>query len=282
MRAEVAAPKTRILRVLRPCASLGAPFATHTRESAFDEETAMMHAMSDETPRGASLDLAPESSSWPSYRGPLTDTSGPRARMFLSDLVGRGITDTKVLAAFRAIRREAFVPPALAERAYADAPLGIGEGQTISQPYIVALMMQELALLGDETALEVGTGSGFAAAVLSLLTKEVYTIERLPSLATSATERLERLGFANVHVTCGDGSLGLPEHAPYDVIAVAARAVRPPERLLQQLTIGGRLVIPVGEEESQMLVRVTRYGTESFREESLGEVRFVPLISEHA
>jgi protein-L-isoaspartate(D-aspartate) O-methyltransferase len=242
----------------------------------------MIPATHDQGHRDASLDLAPTSSSWPPYRGTLADPSGPRARMFLTDLVGRGITDAKVLDAFRAIRREAFVPPALAERAYADAPLGIGEGQTISQPYIVALMMQELTLLGDETALEVGTGSGFAAAVMSMLAKDVYTIERLPSLATSATERLARLGFANVHVTCGDGSLGWPAHAPYDVIAVAARAVRPPEPLLHQLTIGGRLVIPVGEEDMQMLVRVTREGKESFREESLGEVRFVPLISEHA
>ncbi len=196
-------------------------------------------------------------------------------------LARRGITDTKVLDAFRSVSREAFVPEELSEFAYEDTPLPIGEGQTISQPYIVALTIQELGLRGGERVLEVGTGSGYAAAVLSRIASEVYTIERVASLAESATERLARLGFAKVHVACGDGSLGWPEHAPYDAIAVAAGGPKPPPALLSQLAIGGRLVIPVGESESsQVLLRITREGETEYRQEPLTDVRFVPLIGE--
>jgi protein-L-isoaspartate(D-aspartate) O-methyltransferase len=196
-----------------------------------------------------------------------------------SHLAGRGIVDPRLLDAFRHVARDAFVSEELAEFAYRDTPLPIGNGQTISQPYIVALTIQALGLLGAERVLEVGTGSGYAAAILGRVAREVFTIERLPSLAASAKERLERLGFSNVHVACMDGSLGWPEHAPYDAIAVAAGGPKAPSALLAQLAIGGRMVIPVGpDESSQVLERITRESETEYRTESLGNVRFVPLI----
>ena len=198
-------------------------------------------------------------------------------------LAGRGIVDPKVLDAFRSVPREAFIPDDLAEFAYEDTPLSIGEGQTISQPYIVALTIQALNLRGGERVLDVGTGSGYAAAILSTIAREVYTIERVSSLAESAKDRLARLGFGNLHVTCGDGSVGWLEHAPYDAIAVAAGGPKAPPALLSQLAIGGRLVIPIGSDtSSQVLVRITRESETSFREEPLLDVRFVPLIGEQA
>jgi protein-L-isoaspartate(D-aspartate) O-methyltransferase len=204
-----------------------------------------------------------------------------RARMVDLQLAGRGISDPRVLEAFSAVPREAFVPPDLAECAYDDTPLPIGSAQTISQPYIVAITIESLGLRGDERVLEIGTGSGYAAAVLSRLAKEVFTVERLPPLAEKAKERLARLGYHNVHVLCGDGTLGWPEHAPYHAIAVAAGAPEIPKALLSQLSPDGRLVIPVGpEESSQVLVRVAREGESSFREERIADVRFVPLIGE--
>ncbi len=203
--------------------------------------------------------------------------------MLDSHLAGRGIREPQILEAFAEVPREAFVPDELADFAYDDAPLPIGRGQTISQPYIVAYTIQELRLRGDERVLEVGTGSGYAAAVLSRLAREVYTIERIDTLAEAARERLAGLGFATVHVTCGDGSLGWPEHAPYDAIAVAAGGPRAPSALLEQLAIGGRLVMPVGKQaSSQALVRFTRKGEGQFEEERLADVRFVPLIGEQA
>jgi protein-L-isoaspartate(D-aspartate) O-methyltransferase len=196
-------------------------------------------------------------------------------------LADRGISNPRVLGAFRDVPREAFLPPELVEFADQDAPLPIGEGQTISQPYIVALTTEALGLEGRERVLEIGTGSGFAAAILSRLAKQVFTVERIESLATTARERLERLGYRNVEVLHGDGTLGWPEHAPYDAIAVAAGGPEVPRALKEQLALGGRLVIPVGpEESSQVLTRVTRVGPSEYHEEPITEVRFVPLIGE--
>ena len=193
-------------------------------------------------------------------------------------LIRRGIKDPRVLAALAHIPREDFVADDLAECAYDDAPLPTGEGQTISQPYIVAFTAEALCLDGTERVLEVGTGSGYAAAVLGRLGHEVFTIERMQGLAESARQRLAGLGHLNVHVFCGDGSLGLPEHAPYDAISVAAGGPRPPPALLAQLAIGGRLLMPTGPIRGQTLVRITRTGAETYREEPLVKVRFVPLI----
>jgi protein-L-isoaspartate(D-aspartate) O-methyltransferase len=199
--------------------------------------------------------------------------------MVSEQLVARGIRDARVLAAFRKIPREAFVAPELFGSAYADHPLPIGEGQTISQPYVVALMAESARLSAGDRVLEVGAGSGYAAAILGELAKEVVTIERYASLAKSARQALAGLGSANILVLCGDGSRGVPEHAPYDAILVAAGAPAPPESLKAQLADGGRLVIPVSVDSYQDLKVITRHG-ERFEEEDLGPVRFVPLLGE--
>jgi protein-L-isoaspartate(D-aspartate) O-methyltransferase len=199
--------------------------------------------------------------------------------MVEKQLAGRGITDSAVLAAFRDVPREAFIDDAAADLAYADTPLPIGLGQTISQPYIVALTVAALRLHGGERVLEIGTGSGYAAAVLARIAGEVFTVERLAPLADTARERFARLGFSNVHVRCGDGTLGWPEHAPYDAIAVSASAPDVPEALLAQLAIGGSIVIPVGD-DWQVLVRVTRRSATETEREELAGVRFVPLIGD--
>lgn len=206
-----------------------------------------------------------------------------RARMVRAQLAKRGIVDARVLAALGRVPREQFVAPHLAEAAYDDAPLPIGEGQTISQPYIVAftvasLLLKGKPLEGQERVLEVGTGSGYAAAVLSLLAGSVYTVERVARLAATALERLARLGYDNVQMLCADGSLGWPEHAPYDAIAVAAVGPHVPPALLEQLGVGGRLVMPVGPSGSQVLMRVTRTAADRYQQEALADVRFVPLI----
>lgn len=203
-----------------------------------------------------------------------------RAEMVDLHLARRGITDPRLLQAFRDVPREEYVPQRLAEFAYEDSPLPIAEGQTISQPYIVAAMVDALMLRGGERVLEVGTGSGYAAAILARVAREVITIERHASLADEARARLERLGVTNVTVLCGDGTLGAPEHAPFDAIVAAAGGPRVPDALVAQLAPEGRLVMPVGSTlEEQELVRVTRMGAE-LRTESLGEVRFVPLVGE--
>lgn len=213
----------------------------------------------------------------------MTELQRRRALMVDVHLARRGIADPKILDAFRSVPREAFVPDDLAEFAYDDTPLPIGEGQTISQPYIVALTVQALGLRGGERVLEVGTGSGYAAAVIGRIAREVYTVERVASLARSASERLATLGFANVHVSCADGSLGFAEHAPYDAIAVAAGGPKAPPALLSQLAVGGRLVIPIGpDESSQVLVCITRRSETEYEQESLTGVRFVPLIGAEA
>ena len=200
-----------------------------------------------------------------------------RWRMVERHIAGQGIRDAAVLAAMRAVPREAFVPGRLAHLAHADQPLPIEEGQTISQPYVVAAMTEALRLRAADRVLEVGTGSGYAAAVLATIAAEVYTIERLRSLADSAARRLADLGYENVHVRHGDGTLGWPEHAPYDAIVVTAGGPDVPPSLLAQLTGGGRLVMPIGPPHAQQLVRVTRTGTTDAHE-ALGAVAFVPLI----
>ena len=211
----------------------------------------------------------------------MDDLTRRRTRMVEAHLAQRGITSPNTLEAFRSVPREAFLPAELVAFAYDDAPHPIGEGQTISQPYIVGVTVEALGLRGGERVLEVGTGSGYAAAILSRIAKDVYTVERLESLATVAQERLERLRYTNIHVLCGDGTLGWPEHAPYDAIAVAAGGPTVPDALRSQLAVGGRLVIPVGPDEtSQTLVRVTRETETEFRQEEIANVRFVPLIGE--
>lgn len=202
-----------------------------------------------------------------------------RDTMLREHLLMRGISDRAVLKAMGEVPREAFVSEHLFERAYGDHPLPIAEGQTISQPYIVAYMTQALELSKADRVLEIGTGSGYAAAVLSKIAKEVYSVERLRALAESARQRLERLGYTNIVIHEGDGTLGWPDHAPFDAIVVTAGAPSVPLKLREQLTIGGRLVIPVGRSyDMQMLVRVRRVSEHDFRSEELCGVRFVPLI----
>jgi len=198
--------------------------------------------------------------------------------MVETQLMERGILDPAVLAAMRTVPREAFVPVDWRDYAYYDGPLPIAEGQTISQPYIVALMTQELQLTPHDRVLEVGTGSGYGAAVLSCIAAHVYTVERLHPLATAARQRLRELGYHNVQVLAGNGTLGWPEHAPYDGIVVTAEGPSIPQALQAQLAIGGRLIIPVGTPNRQHLMQVIRQSGTEFEQENLGEVRFVPLI----
>lgn len=202
-----------------------------------------------------------------------------REEMVANQIAARGIRDPRIIDAFLRVPREQFVPAEMSELAYADRALPIGHEQSISQPYVVALTLQALELTGTETVLEVGTGSGYAAALLSCLASEVYSIERLQSLALMARERLAGLGY-RVRVCCGDGTLGLPGHAPYDGIAVAAGGPLVPPALAAQLAAGGRMVIPVTHEDAQMLIRVQRMPDDSFATQPLRAVRFVPLIGE--
>jgi protein-L-isoaspartate(D-aspartate) O-methyltransferase len=209
----------------------------------------------------------------------MVDLNAAREQMVRRHIAARGIHDPRILEAMRTVRREAFLPAELAEFAYEDAPLPIAEGQTISQPYIVALMTAALELRPDDRVLEVGTGSGYAAAILGRMAREVYTIERHGELADAAAARLRDLGFHNVHVLQGDGTLGWTAQAPYDAIVVTAGGPNIPDALVDQLAAGGRLVIPIGEDRSlQRLVRLTREPDGRLRREDLGDVRFVPLI----
>lgn len=204
-----------------------------------------------------------------------------REQLVENELRILGIRDEAVLRAMRIVPREAFVSEEMREFAYRNAPLPIGSGQTISQPLIVAHMAEALELSPHERVLEIGAGSGYAAAVLSRLAKEVFTIERHRELADTAGERLKRLGYENVHVRSGDGTRGWPEAAPFDAIVVAAGGPAIPPALLEQLRIGGRLVIPLGENlDSQQLIRAIRRGDDDFEYDELGAVRFVPLIGE--
>ena len=209
----------------------------------------------------------------------MLDLTDERLRMVRDQIAGRGIRNPAVLEAMQRVPREAFLPDELAEFAYRDTPLPIEADQTISQPYIVALMIESIEPRAGDRALEIGTGSGYAAAVLSEVVGDVYTIERHEQLAKLAAERLDSLGYSNVTVLHGDGTLGWLEHAPYDVIIVTAGGPQVPKPLLQQLAIGGRLIIPVGDTSRlQRLVRVTRKSQDDFEDEDLGEVQFVPLI----
>ena len=199
--------------------------------------------------------------------------------MVEEQLAGRDIVDERVLAAMARVPREVFVPERRRPRAYDDAALSIGRGQTISQPYMVARICQELALRGDERVLDVGTGSGYQAAVLAELAAEVHTIERVPELAERAREALEEAGYGHVRVHVGDGTLGLPEHAPFGAIAVAAAAPRVPEPLYEQLEPRGRLVVPVGRRGGQELVVAIRSPEGPAVVRSV-PCRFVPLVGE--
>ena len=203
-----------------------------------------------------------------------------RDQMVDQQLRGRGIADPRVLEAFRNVPRHAFVPPELRAEAYADHPLAIGVGQTISQPYMVALMTSLLRLQGHERVLEVGTGSGYQAAVLAELALEIFSVERLPELLSGVAERLASLGYLNVHLTPGNGTLGWPEHAPYDGIIVTAAAPAIPDPLIQQLADGGRLVLPIGPPEQQVLIAAERHGTE-LRQREITTCVFVPLVGRY-
>ncbi|HET8646776.1 MAG TPA: protein-L-isoaspartate(D-aspartate) O-methyltransferase [Vicinamibacteria bacterium] len=203
------------------------------------------------------------------------DSTRARSRMVSEQIEARGVKDPATLGAMRTVPRQAFVPPSSGADAYGDHPLAIGHGQTISQPYIVAFMTEALGLKKGATVLEVGTGSGYQAAVLAQIADRVYSVEILPALADEARSRLDRLGYRNVQVRVGDGYQGWPEAGPFDGIIVTAAAPRVPDPLKSQLKDGGRLVIPVGDESQELMV-VTRRG-DTFEERRILPVRFVPM-----
>ena len=210
----------------------------------------------------------------------MIDFPKARLKMVEEQIISRGVKDPRVIAAMKKVPRHLFVEEALQSQAYSDHPLPIGEGQTISQPYVVALMTEALALRGGERILEVGTGSGYQAAILAEIVKEVFTIEIRPELYTKVRERLQRLGYKNIRTKQGDGYLGWPEYAPFDAIIVTASPSHIPPPLLAQLKEGGRLIIPLGSSTFyQNLTLVTkRLGKLEVKE--LGSVAFVPLVGE--
>jgi protein-L-isoaspartate(D-aspartate) O-methyltransferase len=202
-----------------------------------------------------------------------------RTDMVDAQLRRRGIHDERVLHAMEIVPRHEFVPWQLQREAYQDSPVPIGEGQTISQPYIVAHMLEALRLSREDRVLEVGTGTGYEAAVMSRIVREVYTIERFASLAEAAKKIFDRLGYTNIHVVIGDGSRGYAEASPYDAIIVAAAAPRVPDALVQQLKNGGRAIVPVGEADLQQLSLVSK-NDGSIQRKTLDACRFVPLVGE--
>jgi protein-L-isoaspartate(D-aspartate) O-methyltransferase len=204
-----------------------------------------------------------------------------RQRMVANQIEARGIIDASVIRAMLTVRREEFIPKEYRHYAYIDSPVPIGHGQTISQPYIVALMTEELSLSSADKVLEIGTGSGYQAAVLSKIAKEVYTVEIVEPLGLEAEKRLKALGYTNVHVRIGDGYEGWAEYAPYDRIIVTCAPTDIPEPLKEQLKVGGIMIIPVGSAGFQNLVRVKRYET-GFRTEKIIPVSFVPLTGPHS
>ena len=205
-----------------------------------------------------------------------------RKRMVDSQLIARGIKDRRVIEAMLSTPRHLFVEEAMAAQAYSDSPLPIGEKQTISQPYMVALMTELLALNGTEKVLEVGTGSGYQAAILAKLADRVYTVERIRSLAMRARKALDSLGLLNINLKISDGTIGWDEEAPFDAIMVTAGAPTVPPAYIDQLKPGGRLVIPVGGEALQTLVRITKNTDGSVTREEYGGCRFVKLIGVHS
>ncbi len=199
-----------------------------------------------------------------------------RKKMVETQIKARGIKDEKVINAMLKVERHLFVPPQYRKYAYEDTPLPIGEGQTISQPYIVALMTELLELKGNEKVLEIGTGSGYQAAILAEIAREVYTIEIIESLAKSAEERLKKLGYKNIKVKCGDGFLGWKEYAPFDRIIVTCAPSSIPPPLLEQLAEGGKMVIPVGDYFQELKLVEKKKG--KVIEKTIIPVRFVPMI----
>jgi len=206
------------------------------------------------------------------------DSTHARSRMVETQIAGRGVRDPAVLEAMRTVPREAFISAGFEEFAYEDSALPIAEGQTISQPYIVGAMLAAAELEDGDKVLEVGAGSGYAAAVISRIADKVFAIERHAALTDAAHERMRALGYDNVELKTGDGSGGWPQEAPFDAIIVSAGGPKIPQALKTQLAIGGRLVIPVGPIDEQRLVRLTRTGEDAFEQDDLDAVRFVKLI----
>ncbi len=203
-----------------------------------------------------------------------------RERMVNTQLKKRGIHDSRVLEAFKKVPRHHFIPKNLADQAYADGPLPIGKSQTISQPYMVAIMTQSAEIVPGNRVLEIGSGSGYQCAILAEIGAEVYTIERVPALCEQAGETLRRLNYQNIHTRGGNGTLGWEEEAPFDAILITAGAPEIPQPLLEQLAIGGRLVIPLEEDYSQVLY-IVRRSKEGFHRERGERCTFVPLIGKH-
>jgi protein-L-isoaspartate(D-aspartate) O-methyltransferase len=210
----------------------------------------------------------------------MMDLAQARERMVVEQLERRGIRDSRVLAAMRMVERDRFIPTEYATHAYDDEPLPIGADQTISQPYMVALMCEVAQLFGVERVLEIGTGSGYAAAVLARLAATVYSVECITALYERARARFEAIGITNVHLSCGDGSEGWPDQAPFDVVVVSAAMPEVVRPLLEQLKPGGRLVAPIGEDDLQTLVRISRRDG-AWGEEYFGECRFVRMTGRH-
>jgi protein-L-isoaspartate(D-aspartate) O-methyltransferase len=210
----------------------------------------------------------------------VTDYIISRRRMVEQQIMARGIDDQRVVKAMMTIPRHLFVDAGLQGHAYSDSSLPIGEKQTISQPFMVASMTAALELQGHERILEIGTGSGYQTAILATLVKRVYSIERISTLASRARKVLDQLSLSNINIKLGDGTLGWKEQAPFDGILVAAGSPDIPSEYLNQLAVGGKLVLPVGDREQQILIRVTRQSDGSFRHEQMMGCRFVPLIGE--